>query len=232
MLPLLKADLPTDLLSRLSCQLKAFLTTVPSAHKSAAHLIQRVWLNIKDRLLTRTLEDLVGVHSPPAVSSPNPEPVSLPVSVPKPIKIHPADPEPKTPAESSKNPDDQNDNPPIPCTSSEPCLALKDDDSTCSVEISSTDPQLEDLSEPNEPVVFPESEEFVADRDKRRHVCLTVYRILQSNGFAMKEAKLFALRIESRLRRRDPSMGELYATQYKKMIRDMRRLQPEALVCA
>lgn len=184
-----------------------------------------------DRLLTRTLEDLVGVHAPPAASRPIPEPVSLPVSVLKPLAIPATGSEPASIAETTKKPD-QSENPPLPCPASEPCPPLKDDDSTCSVELSSPDPQLEDLSEPNEPVIFPESEEFVADRDKRRHVCLTVYRILQSNGFAVKEAKLFALRIEGRLRRRDPSMGELYATQYKKMIRDMRRLQPEAVVCA
>ena len=173
----------------------------------------------------------MGVQTPPAVSRPNPEPVSLPVSVPKPLAIFSADCEPEKKANTMKKPD-QSEIPPLPCHASQPCPPLKDDDSTCSVEISSPDPQLEDLCVPNEPVIFPESEEFVADRDKRRHVCLTVYRILQSNGFAVKEAKLLTLRIEGRLRRRDPSMGELYGTQYKKMIRDMRRLQPEALECA
>jgi len=193
LLPLLQADLPSTLLPCLGRQLKAFLAVVPEAHKNAARLILRVVLSIKNRQLTCTLEDLVGMQVAP---------VSIPTAPTAPV----SKPE---------------------VTAAPPVSTPKDD--TCSVELS---PLAAESSEPGDSVVFPESEEFVADRHKRAKVCLAIYRLLQSNGFAVKEAKSFALRIESRLRRRDPGMGELYATQYKKMIRDMRSLQPEALNCS
>lgn len=115
-----------------------------------------------------------------------------------------------------------------PCPIPDPGPSLKDDDSTCSVELSLP----EDLSEASESVTFPESEEFVADKDKRRHVCLTIYRILQSNGFNVKDAKSLALKIEGRMRRQDPGMTAGYAIQYKKMVKDIQRLQPEVLICS
>ena len=106
---------------------------------------------------------------------------------------------------------------------------IKDDVSTCSVENSVPDGKVDELSETSEPMTFPESEEFVADKEKRRHVCASVYRILVSKQFSDLSARDLALKIEKRLRRKDPTMGEKYSSQYKRMIKDIHKLQPEVV---
>lgn len=219
LLPLLHTDIPPSLLSLLSRQLKAFLSSVADSSKPVTTLVHKVLLALKDRQLTHTLEDLVDFLPPSVLPSKSAEVIPVP-SVPKIVKLPPPI-HPKQPVEVPM--------PVSPCPLVE-VIPIKDDDSTCSVELSVHDPQ--DISDTHDLVTFPESEEFVANRDKRRHVCLTVYRILQANGFTMKDAKVCALRIERRLRRQDPEMGDVYAVQYKKMVRDIQRLQPEALTCS
>ena len=205
LLPFLQVDLPSPLIPRFYRHLKAFLASLPASRKSTARLVRRTLLTFKHRQLTHTLEELVKLPSAP----------TAPAAVPLPLPVPPIYTAQLRPEELV-----------VPCPTADPVPTLKDDDSTCSVELSLP----EDLSEASDSVTFPESEEFVADKDKRRHVCLTIYRILQSNGFNVKDAKSLALKIEGRLRRQDPGMTAGYAMQYKKMVKDIQRLQPEVLI--
>ena len=83
---------------------------------------------------------------------------------------------------------------------------------------------------PAKKAVEPRSEDTsVADPDLQKSVCRAVFHILSQNGFEAESCKSLALRIERRLRAKDPSMSDSYRSQYKRMIKDIRLLTPEGL---
>jgi len=72
----------------------------------------------------------------------------------------------------------------------------------------------------------------VADPDLQKKVCRAVFQILSQNGFEAENCKSLALRIERRLRAKDPSMCGSYRSLYKRMIKDIRLLTPEGVLGA
>lgn len=75
----------------------------------------------------------------------------------------------------------------------------------------------------------PSEEASVADLDLQKKVCRAIFQILSQNGFDAESSKSLALRIERRLRSKDPSMCDSYRSLYKRMIKDIRLLTPEGV---
>ena len=69
----------------------------------------------------------------------------------------------------------------------------------------------------------------VANPELRGHVCRTVAKILKKNGFAETESQKLALQIERKLRLQDPLMSSKYRVLYKRMVRDIKKVRPEAV---
>lgn len=75
----------------------------------------------------------------------------------------------------------------------------------------------------------PSEDASVADLDLQKKVCRAIFQILSQNGFDAESGKSLALRIERRLRSKDPSMCDSYRSLYKRMIKDIRMLTPEGV---
>lgn len=75
----------------------------------------------------------------------------------------------------------------------------------------------------------PSEDSNVADPDLQKKVCRAIFQILSQNGFDAENCKSLALRIERRLRAKDPSMCDSYRSLYKRMIKDIRLLTPEGV---
>ena len=68
------------------------------------------------------------------------------------------------------------------------------------------------------------NKERIRDPKLREKVCNRVIEILNANGFESKESENLAISIENNIRKRDPSMKELYHKFIRKMLKDIKLL--------
>jgi hypothetical protein len=76
--------------------------------------------------------------------------------------------------------------------------------------------------------IYDIGKEKVHDPELREKVHNKVVEILMENGFDGKESERLARSIENNIRKRDPSMKEVYQKLVKRMIRDIRTLDKRA----
>lgn len=72
-----------------------------------------------------------------------------------------------------------------------------------------------------------EDESYVADKDLRKNVCRKIASVFERKEFNKEVAQELALRIEANLRRKDPMMSKKCLMHFRKMMKDIKCIDPE-----